>query len=314
MQFNTPILIILFNRPYLTIKLLDRLKLIKPSKLYIAADGPRENKVGEAQLCEETRKLINIIDWDCDVKTLFREKNIGCGLGVSSAISWMFEFEEYGIILEDDCLPDLSFFPYCEELLIRFKDDKEVFQISGTNLQNGQKRGEGSYYFSYYSGIWGWATWRRSWNYFTHKFEDLDETFNSGQLDKIFQSQSEKLFWYRKFKESENLSHTIWDNHWLYSVWKNNGIGIAPNINLIINLGFLNSGTHVFLKDSKREQQRTYTMKFPLIHSSKIIDRSADLYIYKNIFSHSIFRFLRLLKENGIFTFLKYLLKHLFKK
>jgi len=309
MKFNTPILIILFNRPDLALKLLERLREIKPSKLYIAADGPREGREKDKELCAETRDIVKKIDWDCEVKTLFRDKNVGCGIGVSSAITWLFENEEYGIILEDDCLPDLSFFPFCEELLIRYKDDVTVFQISGTNFQNGTIRGIGSYYFSHYSGIWGWATWRRAWKFFNHEFDNLDETFKNGSLDNVFQSRFEKKFWHKKFKEAQDLSHNIWDNHWLYAVWKNKGIGIVPNSNLVLNLGFTNSGTHFFLKDSLREPNSTESVNFPLIHPPLItIEKDADKYIFNSIYSHSFFRILRLIKENGIYSFVKYFL------
>ena len=307
MNKKAPVLFIIFNRPDTTEKVFRAIREYQPNKLYIAADGPRNNRDNEAKLCAATRDIVTKIDWDCEVKTLFKDKNVGCPIGVSSAITWLFEHEEYGIILEDDCLPDSSFFPYCEELLIRYKDDTSVFQISGTNLQNGQQRGTGSYYFSHYSGIWGWATWRRAWANFTFDLSDVDEIFATGELDHVFQSKAEKLFWFKRLKkESLKVVCDTWDYHWLYNEWKSKGMGIAPNLNLISNIGFDNSSTHTFLKDSMREPEVNRPIEFPLQHPQKIIDFSADYYIYKNVFSHSIARYFRILTENGIFSCVKY--------
>lgn len=307
MNKKVPVLFVIFNRPDTTERVFSAIRQYQPDKLYIAADGPRECRENEAKLCKDTRDIVKKIDWNCDVKTLFQDKNVGCGVCVSSAISWMFEFEEFGTILEDDCLPDSSFFPYCEELLIKYKENSNIFLVSGSNFQNGHTRGEGSYYFSHYAGIWGWATWRRAWKFFSHEFDNLDETFKNGSLDHVFQSRSEKKFWYQKFKETRDLSHNIWGNHWLYAVWKNNGMGIVPNNNLVLNLGFSNSGTHVFLNDSLREPKINGSIKLPLIHPLITIEKDADKYIFNYVYSHSIRRILRLVKENGVYSFLKHL-------
>src|SRR3990170_3491351 len=144
--FSTPVLFLIFNRPDTTQVVFDQLKKVKPKYLFVAGDGPRESVPGEHDKCEETRKIINQVDWDCEVKTLFRDKNLGCGLAVSSAITWFFSQVPEGIILEDDCYPDLSFFRYCEELLLKYRDVDEVKLIGGNNFQNGITRGSGSYY------------------------------------------------------------------------------------------------------------------------------------------------------------------------
>ena len=314
MNKKAPVLFVIFNRPDTTARVFSAIRQYQPDKLYIAADGPREGKENEAQLCATTRAIVNQVDWDCEVKTLFKDKNVGCGIGVSSAISWFFEHEEYGIILEDDCLPDASFFPYCEELLLHYKDDTSVYQIAGANLQNGQIRGEGSYYFSHFPGIWGWATWRRCWANFTFDLSDVDEMFGSGTLDPIFQSQAEKSFWFSKLKkESQKLVYDTWDYQWLYNEWKHKGMGITPNRNLISNIGFDNASTHLFLKDSMRDPQVDGSIQFPLMHPPKKIDSVADGYIYSNVFSHSFVRCFRLLKENGIFVCIKYVFNKFIK-
>ena len=146
-MYNTPILFLIFNRPDTTKVVFERIREIKPSRLYVAADAPRQGKDKEAELCRQSRSIIDSVDWPCEVKTLFREENLGCKKAISSAITWFFEQEEYGVILEDDCLPDLSFFRFCEELLIKYKDDERIGHIGGNCflpgiVKDGKKRNQ----------------------------------------------------------------------------------------------------------------------------------------------------------------------------
>ena len=247
-MFERPILFIIFNRPQTTRQAFDIISKIKPRQLFVAADGPRENRNGENELCEESRKIATSVDWDCEVHTLFRDNNLGCGLGPSSAISWFFENVEEGIILEDDLLPDLSFFRYCQELLAFYRDNPRVMHISGDNYQYGRKWGKESYYFSKFTHNTGWATWRRAWKHY-------DFTLTT-----------------------EEHRATAWDAQWQISVARANGVGILPNINLIKNIGFGEDATHTKEKvrffDLEAEE-----MHFPLIHPKTIrINYFADLY------------------------------------
>jgi len=305
-ELETPILFVIFNRPETSQQVFDRIKEVRPKQLFVAADGPRANNVNDLISCNQTRKIINQIDWPCQLKTLFRDENIGCGLGVSSSITWFFEHVEYGIILEDDCLPDLSFFNYCQELLIKYKDNKDIFLISGTNMQNGNKRGDGSYFFSYYCITWGWASWRRAWQHFDYEMEDVEESMNNGSLNHFFQSNDEKNYWKGKLAEVQKFRGYIWDYQWFYDIWKNKGVGITPNINLVMNLGFRNNATHSFLHDSIREPLVTDSIRFPLIHPTFKVDSIADKFTYANALSHSPTRLLRLLKENGLLSVIRY--------
>ena len=307
--FDTPILFLIFNRYDIAQNIFNQIRKIKPKFLFVAADGPRFGNVDDKANCTKTREIINHIDWPCEVKTLFRDINLGCGTAISSAINWFFDQVQEGIILEDDCLPDLSFFPFCEELLAKYRDDENIHLISGSNLQNGIKRGNASYYFSYYPMIWGWATWKRSWLNYKFDLPEFEETFKSGQLNHIFQSNNEKLYWRNKIHqlESQKVKHT-WDYQLLYAIWKNKGICISPNENLVVNLGFRNASTHLFLRDSIREPSVKYSIQFPLIHPQKVVERKADHYIFKHVFSHSFSRFIRLTKENGISTVFRYAL------
>ena len=167
-MLNTPILFLIFNRPEITARVFQEIRKAKPKQIYIAADGPRIDHPDDTALCNKTRQICDSIDWDCEVKTLFREENLGCQLAVSNAIDWFFKHESEGIILEDDCLPSQSFFHFCAELLDFYRDDEEIMCISGNNFQQGRGDDEESYYFSRYPHCWGWATWRRAWNKYDH--------------------------------------------------------------------------------------------------------------------------------------------------
>ncbi len=307
--FDTPILFLVFNRPGVTQQVFDQIKKIKPHFLYIAADGPRSGREDEIYNCLQTRAIIEQVDWDCELKTLFREDNLGCGVAVSSAITWFFDQVEYGIILEDDCLPVLSFFQYCEELLIKYKDDEFIMLIGGNNFQNGIQRGPGSYYFSYYPHIWGWASWRRAWNYYNYEMSDFEEVIADGKIEHVFQSKCEKKYWLNTFSQTQKKEKNTWDYQWVYSIWKNNGVVITPNCNIVLNLGFRDSSTHTFLRDSFKEINETTEIIFPLIHPEKIIDKVADKTTFNNVFGHNLKRLLRLFKENNILFILNYLLK-----
>lgn len=160
---NCPVLFLIFNRPDTTRKVFAEIRRAKPARLYIAADGPRKERTTDIALCEQTRDIINEIDWPCQSYTLYRKENLGCKLAVSSAINWFFEREESGIILEDDCLPHPTFFKFCEIMLERYKDDTRVMHIGGSNFQEGMIRGDGDYYYSKWTPVWGWASWRRAW-------------------------------------------------------------------------------------------------------------------------------------------------------
>lgn len=310
LRFETPILFLVFNRPDLTQKVFNQISKIKPSYLFIAADGPRSDRIDEFKQCQQTRAIIQQVDWDCEVRTLFRESNLGCGLAVNSAITWFFEQVEYGIILEDDCLPDLSFFPYCEELLIKYKDEEQIMLIGGTNFQNSITRGTASYYFSNYGHIWGWASWQRAWKKNNTELFLYDPKNSIGKLNHLFHSKTEKRYWNFLFSKCSKGKVDTWDYQWIYSIWENNGISITPNANLVRNIGLKGNSSHNFLNDSYKTELTCKEIKFPLVHPKKIkIDIEADLFTFENIYSHSFKRLLRILKENNIRSIFRYYIK-----
>ncbi len=282
--FDTPILFVIFNRPQTTIRVFEQIKLLKPSRLYIAADGPRESNQTDTENCEKARAIIKMIDWKCDVHTLFRKKNLGCGKAVSGAINWFFEHVEEGIILEDDCLPDSSFFNFCQTLLARFRNDEQVMHIGGTNFQKGIKRGDASYYFSANVHVWGWATWKRAWKKYDFDVSDVEEFIGENKIQKYFSDPVIINYWHEIFRNMRQHKIDTWDYQWLYSVWNNGGYAIIPNSNLISNIGFGGNATHT---NANNEWANVPTNPITEIIHSQIIQQSkeADLYTFYSHYS-----------------------------
>jgi len=241
---KSPVLFLIFNRPDETIRVFQEIKKAQPEKLFIAADGPREKIYGEKEKCETSRKIIEFIDWKCEVRTLFREHNLGCGKAVSSAITWFFEQVDEGIILEDDCLPNQTFFRFCDELLHKYRDNETIMHITGTNLVNKDISGSASYYFSNYSNIWGWATWKRAWENYNFDMTGFEKFKENDTLLLLFQDRIIADFHLSKLQKTYNKEIDTWDYQWSYAIWKNHGLSIIPVRNLIINIGFGVSATH----------------------------------------------------------------------
>lgn len=280
-NFSAPILFLIFNRPDTTQRVFDKIKKQKPAKLYVASDGPRKNKEGEKELCDETRKIIKQVDWNCEVKTLFRQENLGCKKAVSSAIDWFFENEEMGIILEDDCLPDQSFFGYCAELLEKYRDDERIMMISGDNFQNGIKRGDGSYYFSKSIHIWGWATWKRAWKKYDADIKTFPLFKKQNRISSIVNGKTNQLAWLANFEAVFEKRLDTWDYQWTYAIWANGGLGILPNINLISNIGFRIDATHTRSEDNKYANMKTDRLEKIIHPTFTIEDKIADDYFFK---------------------------------
>lgn len=282
-MLNTPILFLIFNRPDSTEKVFEEIKKIKPRQLFIAADGPRINIPDESSLCEACRAIVSKMDWDCEVKRLFREQNLGCGTAVSEAITWFFEHVEQGIILEDDCLPDPSFFSFCETLLEKYKNDHRISTIGACNYQL-ENNTTNSYYFSIYSHIWGWATWRRTWNLYRYRITDYKKEF----INQSFKTKAEREYWHGIFHKPENIARlNTWDYQLQYLNFRQNMLSIIPSVNLVKNIGFYD-GTHL------TENIPAYHFKIRFGSIDNIVapsgverDYEADLSFYKNMLSLS---------------------------
>ncbi len=264
------VLLIVYKRPDATRQVFNALRDARPARLYVAADGPSEDKAGEREKCQAVRQIIEGIDWECKVKTLYHEGNLGCKRAVSSALNWFFENEEEGIILEDDCLPHPTFFRYCQELLSRYRDDARVMQISGTNFFSGQQKCVHSYYFSKFGSIWGWASWRRAWQH-----NDVDMTLwpeirRNNVYPDFCDSKREGSFRLSVYDKVYSGDIDTWDYQWGFSKMLNSGLNIMPNVNLISNIGFGSDGTHLTSASLPAANMKTFAMEFPLRHPAYV--------------------------------------------
>ncbi len=273
MKTKVPVLLVTFNRLDTTKKVFEAIRQYKPDKFFVASDGAREFKEGELDIVNQVRNYVTKnVDWECEVKTLFREKNLGCGVGPFDAISWFFSNVEMGIILEDDCVPTKSFFTYCNELLEKYKYEEKILSLTGYNIIGSIGTKE-SYIFSRYLYGWGWATWSRAWKKMDFKLEKYIETRNKGELKKYYHSYVERKIIDKKVDDCIKGNVSAWDYQWIISHHMNNALTVVPRINLVENLGFSDvNSTHTkenywdmrFLRHNSNE------MAFPLIHPSEI--------------------------------------------
>lgn len=277
---GTAVLFLVFNRPNTTRQVFDAIRQAKPPRLYIAADGARANKAGEAERCEEVRRIATAVDWPCEVKTLFRDENLGCKRSVSGGITWFFEHEEQGIILEDDCLPHPDFFRFCEELLERYVDDERISVITGNNFQDDQKRGDASYYFSKYNHCWGWASWRRAWQHYQGDLPFWPAWSQSNDWHVINPDPVERRFWTKIFETVRAGKVDSWAYPWTGCVWHQKGLTITPNANLVSNIGFGPDSTHTASPDSPQANMVTQKIG-ALVHPTLVQqDFLADAYVF----------------------------------
>ncbi|PJZ29757.1 glycosyl transferase [Leptospira kmetyi] len=281
---KAPVLLIAFNRPDFTSRVFETIRKYKPKKLYMAADGPRDGREGEKNRCEQVRSIVQQVDWECDVQTLFHPRNLGCKIAVSSAIDWFFKNEEQGIILEDDIIPEPSFYQFCEELLERYKDDERIGMISGDNFGFGFRRNQNSYYYSIYSHIWGWASWRRAWKDYDVHMKDYDDFLKSEFLADLFSNATEYNFWKSNFDKVAFENFDTWDFQWVYHNFKNGRLNIMPSVNLIRNIGFGESAAHT-KQENQYSNMKTEPMNFPLVHPDYMIrDYKSDLMSQRTFF------------------------------
>ena len=278
---NTAVLFLVFNRLNTTEQVFEAIREAKPPRLYIAADGARPNIEGEAEKIEAVRDYImQNIDWECEVKTLFRDENLGCKYAVSDAITWFFENEAQGIILEDDCLPSQSFFWYCEDLLEQYKNDQRIFLISGYNKQNQWKIEDESYFFSNYGGIWGWASWSRAWKHYDVDMKDIHEFMRKNNfvnlLGKRQGLQRQKMIFDSIIIKDINT----WDYQWGYARHKNNGLACVPSMSLIENIGFGEDATNT--SGVNTDNVSKHEISFPIKENRFVIpDRFYDDNFFK---------------------------------
>jgi hypothetical protein len=247
MTASVPVLLMGFNRPELLARVIDRLREVRPTQVFMAVDGPRPDRAGEAERVQACRDLAGSIDWPCEVRTLFQERNLGCGLGVSTAITWFFEQVERGIILEDDIVPDVSFFGFCGELLERYEHDERVFAVSGANLvpPSGLTRPSDPYRFTQIPHIWGWATWRRSWQ--QHRL-DIADWRTRLPVRRLWSRSGHSLpgavFWGSTFEVLGRKEVDTWDGQLVLAAMASGQLTAISNVCLTENIGFGGDATH----------------------------------------------------------------------
>jgi len=282
---EVPVLLLIFNRPDTVAKVINALRQIKPKHLYVAADGSRTGRPEEKEKTEAARKAATAIDWPCEVKTLFREDNLGCRRSVSGAIDWFFENVEEGIILEDDCVPDPGYFRFAQELLARYRDDNRVMVIGASHFQGEAHQPPHSYYFSRNNHCWGWASWRRAWQLYDRDMSLWPALRESDWLLGIGNgSRSFKRYWTEIFDRAHAGKIDSWAYRWTFSCWAQNGLSILPSKNLVNNIGFENDATHT--AGANKWGLELEQMKLPLVHPPCMArDVEADEWSDRNLFS-----------------------------
>lgn len=293
---KTPVLLVAFNRYDTAIQVFEKIRKYQPTQFFFACDGPRKEK-GDAEVnkINQVRSLVDKVDWDCEIKTLFRDVNVGCGLGVSGAITWFFEHVERGIILEDDCVPDVSFFSYCTELLNKYEHDDKITHVNGNNFACRKfVKSDADYHFIYYPQVWGWATWRRAWN--KYKYRISSESIPNLKEGYFHLNWSEKDIknQIRKWINSGGKIDT-WDYQWQAINLIERNLAIIPKKNLIKNLGFTKDSTHSgqqgvgFVRKTLKSDLEIAKIGSPLVHPKEVtVDRFANDWFKQLMISASL--------------------------
>jgi len=263
-QLETPVILLMHSRPALLARVLDRVGKVAAKTLLVVADGP--NSEAQRAKCEESRALIEDIDWPCDVLKCYSEVNLGCRKRVSTGLDWAFSHVDEAIILEEDCLPDISFFRFCSELLQYYRNDTRIGHISGANFNEGTRRSPYSYYFSRYGTIWGWATWRRAWAKHDLDMQIWPDIKKGGWHYDMFATREEavdfELRWDKVFRGEVDT----WDAQWFFCRMLHGMLSVIPNVNLVSNIGFGPAASRTFDSDNPLAAVPLRRIDFPLSH------------------------------------------------
>ncbi len=278
---NTPVALILFNRAETTARVFAEIARAKPKKLFLIADGPRPHVTTDAEKCAAARAVVATVDWDCEVHRKFSDNNLGCGMCPATGLNWVFEHVDRTIVLEDDCVPDPSFFPFCGEILERYLNDERVMHVAGNNFQGGRRFGDASYFFSRHNiCLGGWATWARAWQNYDIELKRWPALRDTPWLNYLVGEPRGAAIWRRIFDEAyaAGTRASYSDYQWTFTCWVENGLSVIPNVELSRNIGFDQDATHIFPDDNPWRVAQTESMKFPLVHPPGITpDAAADL-------------------------------------
>jgi len=273
---SAPVALFVFNRPQQTARVFEAIARARPTRLFIVADGPRTE--AERAECEAVREVVSHVDWPCTVSHKYSRHNLGCRRCVASGLDWVFSEVEEAIVLEDDCVPDVTFFGFCSELLEYYRHDTQVMHISGDNFKWWYRRCSGSYYFSKYPHIWGWATWRRAWQLYDDDMKQWPQFRDSGGLDFLCDDHRDRVFWTDWLNATYSGKMNSWAIRWLFACWLHGGISVCPKVNLVENIGFDKRATHTQKRRRWAPNLATGSMRFPLAHPvdkvrNRVIDR-----------------------------------------
>ena len=283
-KLRTPVALFVFNRPDTTRLVFESIRLARPPELFIIADGPRPACPDDQERCKSVRNIVDEVDWPCKVLKNFADTNLGCRKRVSTGLDWVFAQVPETIILEDDCLPDQTFFRFCNELLELYREDERVMTICGTNTLFSDKVGEFSYYFSDFSHVWGWATWRSTWNHYDLEMRKWPTLRDNRWLSKKFPDNSIWRYWERIFEFTYNGRLKTWDYQLAFACMVNNGLSVVPRTNLISNLGFGPDAT-ITKNHHKLANMPIKPLEFPLVHPPKVaVATDLDKITSNNIF------------------------------
>jgi hypothetical protein len=282
-MFDKAVLMLTYNRADLFKKSLSSVLSVMPKRIYIFNDGPKRNSKDILKVYE-VRKLIQNIKTKSIIIKNYNKYNLGCKKSNLKAIDWFFSNEKEGIIIEDDCIANKEFFSFTSEMLNKYRDNNRIFCISGSNFQK-EKLSNESYYFSKYNHCWGWATWRDRWKLNDDKISFWPKFKKSKEWDKLHKNKIEKKYWNKIFKNVYNGKMDSWAYPWTLSVWKQKGITITPNVNLVKNIGFGEQSTHSLFVQKSLKYLNKKKFSYKIVHPTKIIiNDKADFYVFKNHF------------------------------
>lgn len=277
-----------FNRPDTTARVFEAIRSARPKKVYVSLDAPRPDVASDRSRCAAVRDVIQV-DWPCSVQLRVGAEHLGCRDGVCAALDWFFEYEESGIIVEDDCVPNASFWKFCTEMLNKYKDDNRVATISGSNYEFGHSSREASYYFSRQIYVWGWATWRRVWHSVDRSLSHWDQLRDSGWLRDLLSSSASERFWSRNFDAAQRRQIDAWSYYMVYSAWTHGQMSVVPSRNLTSNIGFGPDAVHT-RRSTRYDRMPTEELEFPLVHPSlEMVDEAADRYVAAQNYSRHVF-------------------------
>lgn len=273
--FDTPIALFVFNRPETTARVLERIAGQRPRRLLVVCDGPRADRAGEAERVAEVQALIAArIDWPCELRTDYAPRNLGCRARLASGLDWVFSEVDEAILLEDDCLPDPSFFRWCREMLERHREDPRVMMVSGNNfLFRTPPAGAPSYHYSRFSHIWGWATWRRAWQHYGGALDAWRVRRDSDWLERRLPVPGAAEHYRAAFDALLAGRIDTWDYQWDLTVFLHDGLSVVPSVHLVENLGIGVGATHTTTPPIEARAV-CGTLAFPLRHPPAV---AADL-------------------------------------